>query len=98
MNPKVKRSVAERRPTMREQSPCFVTTLVKLRLAEKNISNGDAYQLFLRLSTESIVQAKSPRGFKPPRVTAPYLETALRLNALTESELKSLRERIAEYR
>ena len=102
MNQKVKRNtrIKERRPMQgrrTEQTCCFHTILVKLGLAEKTIGTDDAFYLFLKIGSDPIVKAKNGNGF-PRQVTAPYLATALKLNAMTADELKSLKLRIAEYR
>jgi hypothetical protein len=100
MNPVVKRLNRNkaRRPMQRtEQLPCFVTILVKLGLVEKSVDTHDAFQLYLKIGADPVVQRKGGKGF-PGKVTGPYVETALKLNSLTAEELKSLKLRVAEFR
>ena len=84
--------------TRETASPCFVEVLFKLGLVEKTIAIKDAYFLFLKIGGDPIVSSKEPKGFLKKKITAPYAVTALKLNALSADELKSLKLRVAEFR
>jgi hypothetical protein len=101
MNPKVKRNnkSKERRPKtlgrQTESVPCYKRALIAAGLAHKDISLAQAFELFLKVGT--LVKAMNPKH-KLPRVAAPYAATIFALSQLKDSELSTLRIRVAEFR
>jgi hypothetical protein len=99
MNPKVKRNQKKEHRPMQgrrtETLPCYARALIEAKLADKDISLPQAFELFLRVGI--LVKAGKPKHTLP-RVAQPYAATIFALSELNESELSLLRVRVAEFR
>jgi hypothetical protein len=81
--------------------PSYHRILVKHGLIEKTLSISDAYEVFLKVGADSVVQKllrEVAPGYKMKHVPALYLATAMALQGMTKQELEALKLRIEEKR
>jgi hypothetical protein len=81
--------------------PSYHRILVKHGLIEKTRSIPDAYEVFLKVGADPVVQKlrrEVARGNRMKHVPALYLVTAMALQGMTKQELEALKLRIEEKR
>jgi len=82
-------------------TPSYHRILVKHGLIEKTLSVSDAYEVFLKVGADPVVQKlrrEVTPGNKIKHVPALYLVTAMALQGMTKQELEALKLRIEEKR
>jgi hypothetical protein len=82
-------------------TPSYHRILVKHGLIEKTLPVSDAYEVFLKVGADAVVQKlrrEATPGNKIKHVPALYLATAMALQGMTKQELEALKLRIEEKR